>query len=64
MKHLLDTNICIHFFRGRFNLIDKFEEVGLFIPQTLHRISAGGTKCLKTNGYQYAGKREKAFWLG
>lgn len=29
MKYLLDTNICIHFFRGRFNLIDKFEEVGL-----------------------------------
>ena len=29
MKYLLDTNICIHFFRGRFNLIDKFEEIGL-----------------------------------
>jgi len=22
MKYLLDTNICIHFFRGNFNLIE------------------------------------------
>ena len=29
MKYLLDTNICIHFFRGRFNLINKFVEIGL-----------------------------------
>lgn len=29
MKYLLDTNICIHFFRGKFNLIEKLEEVGL-----------------------------------
>jgi len=29
MKYLLDTNICIHFFRGTFNLIDKFESIGL-----------------------------------
>lgn len=29
MKYLLDTNICIHFFRGRFNLIDKIKEAGL-----------------------------------
>ncbi len=29
MKYLLDTNICIHFFRGDFNLIDKIEKVGL-----------------------------------
>jgi len=28
MKYLLDTNICIHFFRGKFNLIDKIEQVG------------------------------------
>jgi tRNA(fMet)-specific endonuclease VapC len=26
MKYLLDTNICIHFFRGKFNLIEKFQE--------------------------------------
>ena len=29
MKYLLDTNICIQFFRGKFNLIEKLEEVGL-----------------------------------
>ena len=29
MKYLLDTNICIHFFRGNFNLIDIIEQVGL-----------------------------------
>lgn len=29
MKYLLDTNICIHFFRGQFNLLDKFNEIGL-----------------------------------
>lgn len=27
MNYLLDTNICIHFFRGKFNLAEKFEEV-------------------------------------
>jgi tRNA(fMet)-specific endonuclease VapC len=29
MKYLLDTNICIHFFKGKFNLIEKLEEVEL-----------------------------------
>ena len=29
MKYLLDTNICIHFFRGKFNLIDKISRIGL-----------------------------------
>ncbi len=29
MIFLLDTNICIHFFRGNFDLLKKFEEVGL-----------------------------------
>ena len=29
MKYLLDTNICIHFFRGRFNLLEKFQKIGL-----------------------------------
>ena len=29
MEYLLDTNICIHFFRGKFNLLDKIESVGL-----------------------------------
>lgn len=29
MIYLLDTNICIHFFRGEFDLLKKFEEVKL-----------------------------------
>ena len=29
MKYLLDTNICIHLFRGQFNLIEKFKEIDL-----------------------------------
>jgi tRNA(fMet)-specific endonuclease VapC len=29
MKYLLDTNICVHFFCGKFNLASKFQEVGL-----------------------------------
>src|SRR5690606_20227650 len=28
MKYLLDTNTCIHFLRGKFGLIEKFEELG------------------------------------
>jgi len=27
MKYLLDTNICVHFFRGKFNLSEKFKSV-------------------------------------
>ena len=29
MKYLLDTNICIHFFRGKFDLIKKLNEIGI-----------------------------------
>ena len=29
MKYLVDTNICIHFFRGKFDLFDKFQEADL-----------------------------------
>lgn len=29
MKYLLDTNICIHYFRGQFKLADKIQEVDL-----------------------------------
>jgi tRNA(fMet)-specific endonuclease VapC len=29
MKYLLDTNICVHFFKGKYSLIDKIENVGL-----------------------------------
>jgi len=28
MQYLLDTNICIHFFKGQFGLIEKFKQVG------------------------------------
>ncbi len=28
MKYLLDTNICIHFLRGKYGLYDKIEQVG------------------------------------
>ena len=29
MKYLLDTNICIHLFRGQFNLLEKFKQINL-----------------------------------
>ncbi|SHI93209.1 tRNA(fMet)-specific endonuclease VapC [Tangfeifania diversioriginum] len=29
MEYLLDTNICIHFFRGKFGVIYKLNSVGL-----------------------------------
>lgn len=29
MKYLLDSNICIHFFRGNFGVLDKLKEVGI-----------------------------------
>ncbi|MDT7827678.1 type II toxin-antitoxin system VapC family toxin [Pricia sp. S334] len=29
MKYLLDTNICVHYFRGQFKLADKIQEVDL-----------------------------------
>lgn len=29
MKYLLDTNICIHFLRGNFNLDEKFRKKGI-----------------------------------
>lgn len=29
MKYLLDTNICIHLFRGKFNLMEKFQKINL-----------------------------------
>ena len=28
MKYLLDTNICIHFLRGKYGLYDKIKQVG------------------------------------
>jgi tRNA(fMet)-specific endonuclease VapC len=29
MKYLLDTNICIHFFKGKYNLSEKIEKEGI-----------------------------------
>lgn len=29
MKYLLDTNICIHFFKGKYNLAEKIEKEGI-----------------------------------
>jgi tRNA(fMet)-specific endonuclease VapC len=29
MKYLLDTNVCIHLFRGQFNLIEKFQQINI-----------------------------------
>ena len=29
MKYLLDTNICIHLFRGKFNLNEKFKQINI-----------------------------------
>jgi len=29
MKYLLDSNICIHFFRGKFNIIEKLSKIGI-----------------------------------
>lgn len=29
MKYLLDSNICIHFFRGKFGIINKLNSVGI-----------------------------------
>lgn len=29
MKYLLDSNICIHFFRGKFGILEKLNEAGI-----------------------------------
>ena len=29
MNYLLDTNVCIHFFRGKFDLLKKVQETGI-----------------------------------
>ncbi len=30
MKFLLDSNICIHFLRGKYDIIEKLNEVGIY----------------------------------
>lgn len=48
MKYLLDTNICIYFVKGRFNLVEKFEQIGfenLYISEiTLAELKFGAEK--------------------
>ena len=29
MNYLLDTNVCIHFFCGKFNLLEKLQQIGI-----------------------------------
>lgn len=29
MKYLLDSNICVHFFRGKYGIMDKLNNVGI-----------------------------------
>jgi len=29
MSYLIDTNICIYFLKGMFDLVDKFDEIGI-----------------------------------
>lgn len=48
MNYLLDTNICIYFLKGRFGLIEKFEQTGfenLFISEiTVAELKYGAEK--------------------
>ncbi|UJP65354.1 type II toxin-antitoxin system VapC family toxin [Mongoliitalea daihaiensis] len=48
MKYLLDTNICIYFLKGRFNLVEKFGQIGfenLYISEiTLAELKFGAEK--------------------
>jgi hypothetical protein len=36
MKYLFDTNICIHFLRGKYGLIEKFEQLGTYRFEIWH----------------------------
>ncbi|MCB9230725.1 MAG: type II toxin-antitoxin system VapC family toxin [Bacteroidia bacterium] len=29
MKYLLDTNICVHFFRGKYGILEKLNAIGI-----------------------------------
>ncbi len=53
MKYLLDTNICIHFFRGKFNLFDKIKKIGLencaISEITLAELAFGAENSLNPN---------------
>ncbi len=53
MKYLLDTNICIYFLKGRYNLIEKFDEIGfenLYISEiTVAELKFGAAKSDRPN---------------
>ena len=50
-KYLLDTNICIYFLNGEFNLIDKIERVGIEVcavsELTIAELKYGVEKSIK-----------------
>jgi len=40
-KYLLDTNICIHFLKGEYNLKEKIQEIGLdncYVSENCHNL--------------------------
>lgn len=51
MDYLLDTNICIHYFKGQFGLKDKIEQIGFqkfaISEITLAELIYGAEKSLK-----------------
>ena len=48
MKYLIDTNICIYFLKGRYGLVNKFDEIGfefLYISEiTVAELKYGAAK--------------------
>ncbi len=53
MKYLLDTNICIYFLKGKYNLVDKFDKIGfknLYISEiTVAELKFGAAKSDRPN---------------
>lgn len=51
MNYLLDTNICIYFLKGRYNLVEKFDRIGfgnLYISEiTVAELKFGAAKSEK-----------------
>lgn len=54
MKYLLDTNICIHFLRGKFNIDQKIKDIG-FINCAISEI----TLAELIYGAEYSPDKEK-----
>ncbi len=53
IQYLLDSNICIHFLRGKFNIYDKLLEIGIencaISEITLAELTYGAEKSNNTN---------------